>query len=63
MEREQPHQRPDLPAGGEPPVGDDLDQIREKLGGIHDAADKVLDGLQPLMSEDFLQQSQQRGAQ
>lgn len=62
-ERERPAQLRNLPVGGEPPAGDDLDQIRDKLEGILDGADKVLDGLKPVMAEDFLQQSRQRGAQ
>jgi len=48
-------------AGGEPEH--DLEAARRKLEGLLAAADQVLDATDPLVAEEYLQQSRQRGGQ
>jgi hypothetical protein len=64
MERELTVQRPVAPRGGGPGPGDaDLDALRADVGGILDAADRILDSIRPLNAEDYLLQNRQRGGQ
>ncbi len=63
MERERQHQAVSVaPAGG--PEGDqDIDAARQKLAGLLQIADQVMDSIQPVGAEEYLQQSRQRSAQ
>lgn len=62
MEREMnPRQR--TAGGGPVPETDDVAQVRDKLEGMMQAADEVLDSIRHVPAEDYLQQSRQRGAQ
>jgi hypothetical protein len=65
MERQQTVQRPVAQhGGGGPGPGDnDLDALRADVGGILDAADRILDSIRPLNAEDYLLQNRQRGGQ
>ena len=63
MERELNPQRGTAPGGGLPPEEHDLDEVRSKLEGILQAADKILDAMPDTAAEEYLQQSRQRGAQ
>ena len=64
MERQQQVQHHRSPgAGGGSPPDHDLDAIRGHLVGMLNTADRVLDGIQPMEAEAYLQQSRQRGAQ
>ena len=63
MERQQQIQPPRSPGGGDPGTEHDLDAIRGHLVGMRDTADRVLDGIQPIEAEAYLQQSRQRGAE
>lgn len=53
------------PLGNElPSDGNNLDEVRSKLEGILDAADKILDAMPDTASaEEYLQQTRQRGGQ
>ena len=63
MEREMNPQRNPTPITELPSGGSDLDEVRSKLEGILNAADKILDSLPATAAEDYLQQSRQRGGQ
>jgi hypothetical protein len=40
-----------------------LDEMRTRLGGLLDAADRVMAGIRPLRAEQYVQQHRQHGAQ
>jgi hypothetical protein len=62
MERERliPQPSPPAVAGASE---HDLDEARRKLEGLLAAAETVLDATDPLLAEEYLQQSRQRGGQ
>ncbi|MBY0528460.1 MAG: hypothetical protein K2R98_34030 [Gemmataceae bacterium] len=62
MEREQPIQRAAAPGGSG--AGDNsLDPINDRLAGLLDAADRILDTIRPVNAEEYLQQNRQRGGE
>jgi hypothetical protein len=64
MERELQRQRQATPGGGGPEGGDGgVEQVRASLEGILAEADRILDGLRPVVAEEYLQQNRQRGGQ
>jgi hypothetical protein len=63
MERERQPQQPMRAGGGGPASDHNLEATRSQLEGIHGAADRVLNSIQPVVAEQYLQQSRQRGAQ
>jgi hypothetical protein len=52
-----------LPVGGVRVGGERLDDARPDLGGILAEADRILDGLEPINAEEYLQQNRQQGGQ
>lgn len=64
MERQQQSEsRTASAAGGGPLPESNLDSVRQKLDGMHRAADDILNSLQPVQAEEYLQQGRQRSAQ
>jgi hypothetical protein len=65
MEHERRIPRPDRPGDGADSAPDpgDLDRIRAEGDGLLDAADRILDSLQPVEAELYLEQGRQRGGE
>ena len=62
MERERQSQQ--LRSGGGGGLPDhNLEATHSQLAGMLNAADRVLDSIQPVVAEEYLQQSRQRGAE
>jgi hypothetical protein len=63
MERERQNQEHNSGGGGDPAPDPEREARRERLRGLHEAADRTLDSIQARDAEQFLQQHRQRGAQ
>ena len=63
MERERQFQHHSPPSGSEPISDPDREAHRERLRGLSEKADRVIDSIDAGNAEKFLQQHRQRGAQ
>jgi hypothetical protein len=64
MEREHPIQRSTPAGGGGPePEADGLEQLRLESGEILEAMDRILDSVQVVNPEEYLQRNRQHGGQ
>ena len=64
MERQQQTENRTASSGdGGPLPENNIDSVRQKLDGMHRAAEDILNSLQPVQAEEYLQQGRQRSAQ
>jgi hypothetical protein len=63
MERERPLQHPSPSSGAGPASDPEREARRERLRGLSERADQMIDSIEAGNAEKFLQQHRQRGAQ